>query len=186
MKSRAIFLDRDGTLNEERNYLRTPEELALIPGTLDALRRLKAAGYRLIVLTNQSGIARGFLDETILARIHETLHGMLEELPDAYLHCPHHPDTKGPYGRVCDCRKPAGGMLARANQLYDLDLEQSWAIGDSARDLMMTRTLPVRGILVRSGKPWREQQEKLIAEGIDAPVVDDLRAAVDLICSQCS
>ena len=100
-----MFLDRDGTLNVERNFVRAPEEIEVIDGVIPALRQLADAGFALVVVTNQSGIARGYLDESTLARVHGRLHGLLEGLPLAYLHCPHHPEQSGRYGIVCTCRK---------------------------------------------------------------------------------
>lgn len=175
---RAVFLDRDGTLNRERGFVTKPEELEILPGVVPALQALRAAGYRLVVVTNQSGIAHGLYGEHDLARVHEALHAGLAGLPDAYLHCPHHPDVDG----ECGCRKPAPGLLLQARELLGIRFEGSVLVGDSARDLLAGRVLSLRTFLVRSGKPWREELAHLAAAGV-APdeVCDDLAAAVDLV-----
>ena len=181
--SPAVLLDRDGTLVVERNYLAKPDQLELLPGVVPALRRLRDADFELVVVTNQSAIARGLVDEAGLARIHARLHAMLEGLPRAYLHCPHHPDAgAGPYRRRCDCRKPAPGLIARAAALFDLDLRRSWIVGDAARDILAGRALGLRGALVRSGQPMQPAFEELARSG-HAPdlVVDDLAAPVEEI-----
>ena len=108
----TVFLDRDGTLNRERGFVTHPEELEMVPGVPAAIRKLAEAGFRLVVLTNQSGIAQGLYTEAELAKVHAALHEELGGLPSAYLHCPHHPDHEGsPYGGPCRCRKPSDGLL---------------------------------------------------------------------------
>ncbi len=183
MKRPAVFLDRDGSLNVERDFLRSVAELEILPGVLDSLQRLHAAGFLLIVLTNQSGIARGYYDESELARIHEEMHGRLDGLPRAYLHCPHLPGLENsPYGRTCTCRKPADGLLRQACELFEVDLERSFVVGDSARDLQMIGDLPLGGILLRSGKPWEEELAKLRAADRSPDLVAaDLSEACDFI-----
>ncbi len=176
----TAFLDRDGTLNREVDFVRSPEQLVVLPGVRDALRRLRAAGWRIVVVTNQSGIARGYFSEHDLAAIHRRLHAELDELPDAYLHCPHHPDGGGGYGRVCACRKPGGGLLHEAAALLGADLAHGAVVGDAARDVLMAAGTKLRTVLVRSGKPAEQQLAQLAAKGA-APdlVADDLPAAVD-------
>ena len=122
----TVILDRDGTLNREQSFVCRPEDLVVLDGVRDALARLDAAGYQLVVVTNQSGVARGLYDEATLARIHARLHAELDGLPRAYLHCPHHPDFSGP----CGCRKPAPGMLLAAAGSLNLDLRRSVMVGD--------------------------------------------------------
>lgn len=172
----AVFLDRDGTLNEEVDFLRDPADLRLLPGAAEAVARLNEAGLACVVVTNQSGIARGLLDEADLAVIHAELERGLAEggaRLDALYHCPHHPD----FGeRIdCDCRKPRPGLLRRAAGDLGLDLRQSFVVGDSLRDLEAGAALGVPGLLVESGKPVpagaRERHE----------VVPDLAAAVERI-----
>lgn len=184
--SRTAFLDRDGTVNRDVDYCSSTEQLELLPGAADAILRLASAGYRCVITTNQSGVARGHLTQRDLARIHEALHDRLGRIPLAYLHCPHHPDAEGGdpgYRRTCGCRKPAPGLLRRAcNMLAPLgvDLDDAVVIGDSARDLMMAQGLPVKKILVHSGKPVATQRA-LLAEAGCHPDHEcaDLGAAVD-------
>lgn len=152
----AVFLDRDGTLNREVDYLRRVEDLELLR-IGPALRDLRGAGFALVVVTNQSGIARGLLDEALLADIHARLVELLaaEDITlDGIEFCPHHPDHgAAPYRVECDCRKPLPGMLLRAAERLDLDLARSWTIGDSARDLAAGAAAGLRGgVLVRTGK----------------------------------
>lgn len=152
----AVFLDRDGTINVEVDYLRRVEDLVLIPGAGRAIARLNRAGYPVIAVTNQSGIARGLLDEPTLKRIHDRLEELLAADGahlDAIYFCPHHPDHGDvPYRRNCDCRKPAPGLLLRAAEELGLELAGSWVVGDSLRDLEAGRAAGASGILVETGK----------------------------------
>lgn len=182
MKRPAVFLDRDGTLNREIDFVTSPDQLELLPGVVGAVHRLHGAGFSLVVVTNQSGIARGLYDEGTLARVHHRLHAELDGLPSAYLHCPHLPDAEGPYGGECPCRKPAPGLLHQARELLGVSFEGSFLVGDSARDVRMARGLPVRTVMVKSGKPWRDQLEKLRAAGAQPDwLCNDLPAAADWI-----
>jgi len=138
----AVFLDRDGTLIEEVGYATRPEDIRILGGVAGALRRLADAGYRLIVVTNQSAIARGYATEEDLERFHEALDQHLQVLGagvDAYYACPHHPDP-GPGGRPdlaveCECRKPKPGLILRAADDFHIDLAASWTVGDTWRDI---------------------------------------------------
>lgn len=178
----AVFLDRDGTLNREVDYLSDPAEFELIPGVPAALRALSAAGYALVVVTNQSGVARGLLSLETLDAIHARMRRVLEAENvrlDGIESCPHHPAAGEPPLRAnCTCRKPAPGMLLKAAQDLDLDLARSWMVGDSLRDLQAGEAAGTRSILVRTGK-GRAQEQKALAEGGQAAIVeDDLSAAV--------
>ncbi|MGC6486374.1 MAG: D-glycero-alpha-D-manno-heptose-1,7-bisphosphate 7-phosphatase [Planctomycetota bacterium] len=183
---RTVFLDRDGTINREVDYCASPAQLELLPGAADAIRRLCAAGHRCVITTNQSGVARGYFTQRALARVHEALHELLGRLPLAYLHCPHHPDAAGGddgYRRACSCRKPGAGLLHEACTLLGplgVSLDGAVVVGDSARDLLMARELPVQKVLVRSGKPHQEQRRLLLAAGCRADhECADLAAAAD-------
>src|SRR5690606_37123453 len=131
---RAIFLDRDGTLVHPRHYPSRPEHLHLYDGMSPELRRLQAAGFRLVVVTNQSGIARGYFTEDDLRRMHDHLAASLGREGvrlDAIYYCPHHPEGTIPaLARRCGCRKPAPGMLERAARDLGIDLPRSWLVGD--------------------------------------------------------
>ena len=151
----AVFLDRDGTINEEVGYLDRLEKLRLIPGSAGAIRRLNAAGFKTVVVTNQAGIARGFFDEPFLT----TLHARLDELLraegaflDGFYICPHHAtEGQGAYLRACDCRKPAPGLLLRAVKELRLDPRRSFMVGDTLKDVEAGVRAGVRTILVRTG-----------------------------------
>jgi len=179
----AIFLDRDGTIIEDVDYPRCLEDVRLIPGSAEALRDLQQAGFLLIVLTNQSGIARGLLDENRLAELHAHLQELLSKVGshiDAFYHCPHHPSEGAPpYRADCDCRKPKPGLLRRALAEWSIDLARSYVLGDSPRDLEIARGLPCRRILVRTGKGAAFELAGELG-GADR-VCDDLAAAVSVI-----
>ncbi|MDA8125522.1 MAG: HAD family hydrolase [Deltaproteobacteria bacterium] len=151
----AVFLDRDGTINEEVGYLDRLEKLRLIPGAAEAIRRLNASGMKAIVVTNQSGVARGFFDEAFIADLHARLEEMLRQ-EGAFLagiyYCPHHPtEGREPYLRTCDCRKPAPGLFLRAQQELGIDFSRSYMVGDTLSDLEAGTRTGIRGILVRTG-----------------------------------
>ena len=150
MRRAAAFLDRDGTLIEEAHYLADPARVTLLPGIADALRDLRAAGYLLVVVTNQSGIARGMFTEddfrAVQARLESLLHAEGVTL-DAVYHCPHHPDFTGP----CDCRKPALGLYRRAESELGVDLATSIHVGDRLRDVLPALETGGKGFLVRTG-----------------------------------
>jgi D-glycero-D-manno-heptose 1,7-bisphosphate phosphatase len=176
----TVFLDRDGTLNREVGFVRSVDQLEVLPGAAAAVRRLHDAGYRLVVVTNQSGIARGLYRQQDLAAIHCRLHDQLGGLIEAWLHCPHHPDGGHGYGGECTCRKPGAGLLHQARELLGVDWPGGALIGDSARDLLMARGLPLRTVLVHSGKPADGERQQLQREGFPPDhEAADLPAAVD-------
>jgi len=176
----TVFLDRDGTLNREVGFVTAPERIELLPGTAEALQRLVDHGHRLVVVTNQSGIARGLYEERTLAAIHARMHHELGELVSAWLHCPHLPDGAHGYGHDCACRKPGAGLLHQARELLGLDFAGGALIGDSARDVLMANGLPLRTVLVHSGKPADGERAKLHAAGFRPDhEAADLPAAVD-------
>jgi D,D-heptose 1,7-bisphosphate phosphatase len=181
----AIFLDRDGTLNVEKGHLRRPEDLELIPGVGSALRSLRQAGFRLIVLTNQPVIARGEATETDVAAIHRRLEWELGKegaYLDAIYVCPHHPDRGFPGERLelkkqCDCRKPATGLFERACRELGIDPSNSWLVGDQTRDIESARRAGVRSVLVQTGAAGSDGQFPSAPDHIAA----DLPAAAGLI-----
>ncbi|MCP4365048.1 MAG: HAD family hydrolase [Planctomycetes bacterium] len=154
MSKRAVFLDRDGTIVRGVEYLRTPEELELLPNAARAIKRFNEDGYLTIIITNQSGVARGFLTEETLAEIHKRLLGMLSEEGariDAIYYCPHLAEgTVEAYSIDCQCRKPRAGMLQRAATEHDIDLSTSTMIGDTPADVMAGKAAGCRTVLVQT------------------------------------
>ena len=154
---RGVLLDRDGTIVEDPGFLRGPEEVRLLPGAAEALRDLARAGFRLAVVTNQSGVARGLLDEAALERIHGRLRDLLRArgagLDRIYV-CPHHPEEgRPPYRVECACRKPKPGLLLRALRELDLDPARSFSVGDAPRDLDAALAAGVRFVAVGFADP---------------------------------
>jgi len=181
----AVFLDRDGTLNVEKGGVRRAEELELIPGVAEALVALRHAGFCLVVLTNQSVIARGQASENDLAAVHRRLEWQLGKAGaylDAIYVCPHHPDRGFPGERAdlkiaCDCRKPGIGLVERARRDLAIDLSASWMIGDQTRDVEMARRAGLRSILVQTGAAGGDGQFACAADYV-AP---DLERAADIV-----
>ncbi len=156
MKKRAgIFLDRDGTINEEVDFLSNPDRLRLIPRSSDAIRDANMMGFKVFIITNQSGIARGVLNEEQLSEIHRGLLATLHEqhaAVDAIYYCPHHPELGiAPYVQDCNCRKPRTGMLQQAATEFDVDLSRSFVIGDRMIDVQAGNNSGATPILVLSG-----------------------------------
>lgn len=185
MKSPAIFLDRDGTLIADVGYVRHPDDVQLLPGASDALKRFRDLGYRLVVVSNQSGIARGLFTDGNLQEVHQRLEQQLAGdgiRLDAAYYCPYLPGPEAvveTYRRDSELRKPRPGMLLKAAQEHDIDLSRSWMIGDSPRDVEAGRRAGCRTILLAangngSAKPLTPPP------GVDpsTPVVHDLREAV--------
>lgn len=168
---RVIFLDRDGTLNEEVNYLHKKEDLVLLPGVAQALGSLKRAGYRLVVVTNQAGVARGYYGEDEVVQLHEYMNELLAPQGaqiDHFFYCPHHPEHGiGAYKKVCHCRKPETGMFEMAEKYYEIDKEHSWMIGDKQIDVEAGRNYGVHTILVGTGygAGEKEKAEKNLSGG---------------------
>ena len=180
----AAFLDRDGTIIEEVGYLDRPERVELYPYTVDAIRALNRAGVRVVLVSNQSGVARGFFDEGMVDRVHARLADLLRRGGahiDAYYYCPHHPDGKvARYARACECRKPGPGLVDRAVQEFQIDLGRSFAVGDRWLDVELARTVGARGILVRTGYGRSVEAQRPAGLHADA-IVDNLIEAVGWI-----
>ncbi len=172
----VVLLDRDGTINAERHYLSSPDQVELLPGSAEAIGLLREAhGLPIAVVTNQSGIARGYFDGATLARVHGRLDALLAEAGqsvDGYYFCPHHPDDG------CACRKPEPGLALRAAADHSADLSRSFVVGDNVCDIELGERVGATTVLVRSGHGART-----VAEGRVDPdhVVDDLLAAAHLI-----
>jgi D-glycero-D-manno-heptose 1,7-bisphosphate phosphatase len=173
---KVLFLDRDGTLIEDTHFVREPAEVRLIGGAVEAVARLNAAGWRTVVVTNQSGIARGLLSETDYAAVAAHVERLFRDggaRLDAQLHCPHHPDLTGP----CACRKPGTGLYEEARARFGLDFSRSWYIGDRLRDLEPARRLGGHALHVLSG--YRGEDAAVADAGFRS--VRDLAEAVDVI-----
>lgn len=182
MKLQAVILDRDGTLNVEREgWLTRPDQMELLPGVGAAVARLNQAGLLVVVATNQSAVARGHLTLDGLAVVHERLAALLAKHGarlDAFVSCPHGPDSD------CDCRKPRPGLILAAARLLSFAPAAAIMVGDAARDLQAARAAGCAGtVLVRSGKG--RATEAQLAPGEATHVADDLAAAVDWILCQC-
>lgn len=151
----AVFLDRDGTINEEVGYLSRPDQLRLIPGASRAIRLINEGGMKAVVVTNQSGVARGYFSEEMVETIHGRLDEMLREKGariDRFYFCPHHPVYgNGPYKIACSCRKPESGLFLRASEELDIDLARSYVVGDMLKDIDAGKRVGAKGVLVRTG-----------------------------------
>lgn len=173
---KLIILDRDGVINEDSDdYIKAPEEFVPIPGSLEAITRLNQAGYRVVVATNQSGVARGYFTLDTLDRIHAKLQRSLSAVGghvDAIVYCPHGPD------QGCECRKPRPGMLVEIAARLGTALSGVPAVGDSLRDVEAALAAGATPILVRTGKGERTLKASASELG-KVPVYEDLAAAVD-------
>lgn len=144
----CVFFDRDGTLIEERNYLSDPEQVALLPGAAEAVRRVREAGFLAVVLTNQSGVGRGYFRMEDVEAVHRRMEELLAAEGarlDAIYVCPHAPEED------CPCRKPRTGLVELAARELGIDLRRSWMIGDKSADIEMARNAGMRGVLVMTG-----------------------------------
>ena len=177
-KQKAIFLDRDGTINKYVGFLRSPSDLKLIDGAAEAIKRINESGYLCIVVTNQPVIARGEVSVSELNFIHnkmETLLGQAGAYIDGLYYCPHHPD-KGYSGEVkalkidCDCRKPKPGMLIKAAEDFNIDLSSSWMIGDGKNDVGAGKAAGCKTVLIGED----ECEADIMAENLLAAVEEIL------------
>lgn len=154
-KPSAVFIDRDGTICEESGYIDHPDRLLIYPWSYPAIAQLNQAGLKVVVVTNQSGVARGYFAEEMVTAIHEKMCAAMAEHGarlDAIYYCPHHPEALvEPYRQDCRCRKPKPGMALQAAQALDLDLSASYVIGDRYRDIQLAHAIGARAVLVLSG-----------------------------------
>ncbi|AJP74367.1 D,D-heptose 1,7-bisphosphate phosphatase [Sphingomonas hengshuiensis] len=150
----AAFFDRDGVLIVDTGYLSDPGAIRWIEGAREALARLAALGYRLFVVTNQSGVARGYFDEAAIDRVHAAMQAALPEAAriDAFAYCPHHPEGSVlAYARACDCRKPAPGMINGLIETHRIDRARSFLVGDKATDVEAAARAGIAGFLFPGG-----------------------------------
>lgn len=160
-KKAALFLDRDGVINVEKNYLHKVEEFEFIDGIFELCKKYQALGYLIIVVTNQSGIARGYYNEEDFALLTRWMVDVFDRENihiTAVYHCPHHPEISG----VCDCRKPEPGMLLEAAEKYDIDLSKSLLVGDSERDIAAAHRAGVNETYLFSADAQKSEATKII------------------------
>jgi D-glycero-D-manno-heptose 1,7-bisphosphate phosphatase len=176
---KLVILDRDGVINHDSDeYIKSPEEWVPIPGSLEAIARLHREGYKVVVVTNQSGVGRGLFDMNMLGRIHSK---MLEAVRakggeiDAIFFCPHRPEDN------CRCRKPQPGLYQEVTERLKVNLSGVYSVGDTERDIIVARLVSARPVLVRTGKGKRTlKKSKALA---DVPVFEDLAAFTDNLLS---
>ena len=183
----AVFLDRDGTIIEESGYLDRLERLVFFPYSVDAIRVLNRAGFAVVVITNQAGIARGIVKPSFVDEAHQYMAARVAAggaRIDGFYFCPHYTSGTVPeFVRACDCRKPGAGMLTRAAADLNLDLSKSFAVGDRWHDVAAAAAVGARGVLVRTGLGRREEAKP--ERGAQAAaIVDDLAAAAAWILEQ--
>lgn len=183
VKRCALFLDRDGVLIKDNGYICSPKQVLLLPGVAEALARVNRSGVPVIVITNQSGIARGWLSESDLQAIHARLDQLLANAGahvDRYYYCPHHPEFgQGEYRQRCGCRKPAPGLLLQAARDFSLDLGHSFLVGDRLSDLQAGAAAGCHTILVRTGLGHRWPEPVPSGSLRLALIAENLSQAVD-------
>ena len=191
-KNIAVFLDRDGTINEEVGYLDSLDKFKIIPSAYEAIRLINESGMKAVVISNQAGVARGLFTEDFVKITHEHLQTALRQegaYIDNFYYCPHHP-TEGiePYRQVCNCRKPAPGMLLQAAQDLNIDLTRSYLVGDRFRDMEAAKKVGVKGVLVKTGYGQELLQDdgpdKATAESKPDYIAADILEAVRWILDQ--
>jgi D-glycero-D-manno-heptose 1,7-bisphosphate phosphatase len=186
VKRPAVFLDRDGTINEEMGYVNHPSRFVLLPHSAKALRLLNQEGFLAIVVSNQSGVARGYFPETLVHEINDQMRSVLKmegARVDAIYYCPHHPSGSVPsYRMTCHCRKPSTGLIQLACDHYEIDMDRSFVIGDRLTDMEMARNAGLRGVLVKTGYGMGEM-EYVFSRGMVEPdfVAADLLEGVKWI-----
>jgi D-glycero-D-manno-heptose 1,7-bisphosphate phosphatase len=176
---KAIFLDKDGTLIEDVPYNVDPKRMVLCAGTLNGVQKLHRAGYQLIVISNQSGVARGYFTEAALGPVEQQLRRLLQVPLAGFYYCPHHPNgSVREYAFQCKCRKPEPGMLFQAAADHGIDLRQSWFIGDILNDVEAGRKAGCRTILIDNGN---ETEWVLTPDRVPHHTAPNLDLAADYI-----
>lgn len=181
----AVFLDRDGTIINELGYLTPSSRLTIYPWSIDAIRLLKRAGFAVVVVTNQGGVGRGLYTCEFV----EATHRMLGErfaaggaVVDAWHYCPHHPrPAVADFATPCECRKPATGMMTAAGRVFDLDLRQSWVVGDQWGDIQMGHAAGAATVLVRTGHGRSQEAARPADVAPPTAICDNLMVAAGWI-----
>lgn len=184
--NKACFLDRDGVLIEDKHYLSDPKDVVLTLGAGAAVKRLKKAGYLCIVVTNQSGVARGYFTEDDIAGVHKRLDELLGAegaVLDGYYNCPHHPNGSiDEFSIACDCRKPEPGMLKKAVKDFHINPEESCIVGDKMSDILAGKAIGCKPYLVLTGHGAEHEKT---ARSENAAIFENLAAAAeDIINNQ--
>ncbi len=166
MANKAVFFDRDGTLNVDKDYLYRIEDFQWVEGAVEALRYCHDHGYLVVVITNQSGVARGYYTEADVHKLHSWMNQQLEQMGekpiDAFYYCPHHPKAKvAEYACECSCRKPQPGLVLRAIKELDIDPAKSLMVGDKQRDVASGEAAGVPGVLYQGGSLLECIKEKI-------------------------
>ncbi|MBI5882908.1 MAG: D-glycero-beta-D-manno-heptose 1,7-bisphosphate 7-phosphatase [Elusimicrobia bacterium] len=172
-RARAVFLDRDGVLVEDVDYVRSVRQLEVLPGAAEAVRRLGKAGLKVVVVSNQSGVGRGYFSRRTLQRIHAELKARLARAGarlDAIYCCPHLPPGQGV--KPCGCRKPGTGLVEKAARRWGLELPECFFVGDSTTDLQTARNAGCAPVLVRTGKGGRDGRYKARPEAVCKDVLE--------------
>jgi D-glycero-D-manno-heptose 1,7-bisphosphate phosphatase len=188
-KNIAVFLDRDGTINEEVGYLDSLDKFKIIPRAYEAIRLINKSVMKAVIISNQAGVARGLFTEDFVKMTHEHLQTVLRQKGayiDKFYYCPHHPtEGIGIYLQQCSCRKPAPGMLLQAAQDLNIDLTRSYLVGDRFRDMEAAKKVRVKGVLVKTGYGQDflqdDGQDKATEENKPDFIVTDILEAVKWI-----
>lgn len=171
-KNIAVFLDRDGVINKEVSYLSRVEDFEFIPNAVEALKILSGTAYKLIIITNQSGVARGFFSSEQLSKIHEHMLGEFHKnrikIDKIYV-CMHHPDAK------CGCRKPAIGLLKEAERDFNIDLKKSYFIGDKNSDIKTGKDAGCKTILVKTGYCGSDKEYEVLPDYLAEDLLDAVK-----------
>jgi D-glycero-D-manno-heptose 1,7-bisphosphate phosphatase len=162
-QNRAVFVDRDGVINENIDLLHRRKDIIILPRVNEALKRLKAKGFLLIGVTNQPSVARGLVTEKEVDHLNELINSKSGNYIDKFYFCPHHPNANlEAYRKVCVCRKPAPGMLLKVSKNHHVDLKNSWLIGDMRSDIAAGKSAGCQTIMIKS-----PNNEKIIESGVD-------------------
>lgn len=189
MKNIAVFLDRDGTVSEEVGYINHLSRYKLFPWTAEAIKRLNEAKLKAILITNQAGVARGYFTEDLIWKVHEKLTLELAESGarlDGIYYCPHHPSAgQAPYRVNCDCRKPKPGLIYKAAQEHEVDINLSFMVGDKYTDVELAQRIGMKGVMTMTGYGIGEYEyQRQTWPKTPDKIAKDLLEAVDWIIGQ--
>ena len=184
-KSRAVFLDRDGTIIEDPGYVTSPQQVKFIPGSVAAVKMLNDSGYKVLIISNQAGVARGLLGEDMLQTIDKTIQRAILNgggRIDGSYYCPHHPEHGVyPYKQICECRKPHTGLIKKAVKDHNVDLAAAFMVGVKATDVETGRRAGLKSVLILTGHGAKERQELRMNPDY---VADNLLGAAKWILNQ--